>query len=182
MRIESEQMKEIKDFPGYFIAEDGKVYSAKKRTGVKGKGKGLITYLDYKNLKELKLLIDSTNYYKVRLFKDNLGYCKSVHRLVAENFIPNPDNLPQVNHIDENKLNNHVSNLEWVTHKQNLQHSKCRYIWTVQNTITKEQTEVVNLTEFCREMSINCGSLYNTLGNKNWTHKNYKIISKIKFK
>ena len=46
-----------------------------------------------------------------------------VNRLVAQHFIPNPDNLPEVNHIDGNKENNHVSNLEWTDRSRNVKHS-----------------------------------------------------------
>lgn len=64
-------------------------------------------------------------YYKVHLSQENgKGKTKWVHRLVAEAFLGLPVSSDlEVNHIDENKLNNHVSNLEWVTHRQNLMHN-----------------------------------------------------------
>lgn len=58
-------------------------------------------------------------YYKANLYRDGKMEVKSVHRLVAETFIPNPDNLPQVNHKDEDKGNNLVENLEWCTASYN---------------------------------------------------------------
>lgn len=60
-----------------------------------------------------------TGYYAVNLSKNNKQKSKRIHRLVAETFIPNPDNLPQVNHKDENKLNNNVANLEWCDNTYN---------------------------------------------------------------
>lgn len=56
---------------------------------------------------------NGSGYKFVYLWKDNKQHRYYVHRLVAETFIPNPDNLPEVNHIDNNKNNNHVNNLEW---------------------------------------------------------------------
>jgi len=63
-------------------------------------------------------------YLKVGLMKDGKCCKKRVNRLVAQAFIPNPYNLPQVNHIDGNKQNNSFTNLEWVTNEQNAHHRK----------------------------------------------------------
>lgn len=64
-------------------------------------------------------------YLKVTLSINNVKYQVAVHRLVAEAFIPNPDNLPCVNHKDENPLNNNVDNLEWCTHQYNTNYGTC---------------------------------------------------------
>jgi hypothetical protein len=68
----------------------------------------------------LKHSMSDTGYYTVYVDKAN----KLLHRLIAETFIPNPDNLPCVNHKDGNKLNNNIDNLEWCTQKENNIHAK----------------------------------------------------------
>lgn len=72
----------------------------------------------------LRPAVSKHGYERVCLFKMDRERRYRVHRLVAEAFIQNPDNLPQVNHIDGNKRNNHVYNLEWVTGEENMHHAK----------------------------------------------------------
>ena len=62
-------------------------------------------------------------YISKSLFKEGVSKSHTIHRLVALAFIPNPENKPHINHIDNNTYNNHVSNLEWVTQKENLKHA-----------------------------------------------------------
>lgn len=84
---------------------------------------GRIKSLNYRNTKEeriLKLNTTKDGYQLVGLYKDKKLKWLQVHRLVAMAFIPNPNNLPQINHIDECKTNNHVDNLEWCTAKYNI--------------------------------------------------------------
>ena len=66
--------------------------------------------------------VDNVGYYQCNLYKEKKRYFKRVHKLVAETFIDNPNNLPQVNHIDGNKLNNNINNLEWTDNSANTQH------------------------------------------------------------
>ena len=96
--------KETKDNPNYLVSNTGRV----RRRGSK---------VDH-SVRDLK------GFLATDLYKDNSRSTKRVHRLVAEAFIPNPDGKPEVNHIDGNKHNNRVSNLEWVTSKEN-----CRHAW-----------------------------------------------------
>ena len=73
--------------------------------------------------KLLSLTNTSTGYKKVELVKNGQRKSIRVHRLVAQAFIPNPENKLEVNHIDGNKTNNHVENLEWVTSSENTIHA-----------------------------------------------------------
>lgn len=65
----------------------------------------------------------SDGYHQVSLYNNGVRSTKRVHRLVAEAYIPNPENKPDINHKDGNKLNNDVSNLEWCTKSENMRHA-----------------------------------------------------------
>ena len=102
--------RDIKNYENlYQISNYGKVKSKEKYAGH-----------SLRKEKILKQYIDKDGYIKVILCKNNKTHFLSVHRLIAEAFIPNPDNLPQINHKDENKKNNKLSNLEWCTCKYNI--------------------------------------------------------------
>lgn len=95
--IKIKKIQGIDDAPGeYFVSESGEIF------------------------KKLKPWRSSNGYLDFKFGKN--GKHKRVHRIVAETFIPNPDNLPEVNHKDRNIYNNDVSNLEWVTRKENMNH------------------------------------------------------------
>ena len=81
-------------------------------------------------------------YLVISLFHDGKMYLKPVHRLVAEAFIPNPEGKPQVNHIDGNKLNNNIDNLEWVTSKENLLHARRTGLHTSDGDIPVKQLDM----------------------------------------
>lgn len=88
-----------------------------------GRVKSLERFSAHKHLISERILKENNlgtgGYKSVMLYKNGVVKRFTVHRLVALAFIPNPKNLPQVGHKDENNTNNHVTNLEWVTPKQN---------------------------------------------------------------
>lgn len=111
-------MKDIPGFEGrYAVANDGRVWSYPKRVTIPNNGYRLH---DSRWLKQFYRGSGSQKYAIVEL--DGRDY--AIHRLVAIVFIPNPDSLPEVNHIDGDRRNNNVTNLEWVTHKGNMQHAQ----------------------------------------------------------
>ena len=107
-------MKEIVGFPMYTLSVDGTVYSRY----IKG-GQGRIG----EKLNPLVQVLDGTGYYIVSLINQDGKFKKSIHRLLAEHYIPNPENKAHVNHIDGCKTNNAIENLEWATPLENAQHA-----------------------------------------------------------
>lgn len=153
-------MKVLSLFDGkYEIFDDGRIVSHARKKPKEMLGK--ITNCGYRML----VLHDKTG---KRIYRN-------VHRLVAEAFIPNPDNLPEVNHKDGNKLNNCVDNLEWVSTKQNLLHcrdfigSKRQKI-TLQdaNEIRKLKKQGVSNSEITKRYGIKKTEIGYIMQNKRW--------------
>lgn len=127
MEIEAEVWKDIKGYEGlYQVSNLGNVKSI-PRPRTKG---GI--------LKQRK---SNSGYSQVRFTKEHKGYMLYVHRLVAQAFITNPNNLPQVNHKDGNKQNNRADNLEWITSQDNVLH---RFRVLKQEPVRKYKEEKIN--------------------------------------
>lgn len=108
-----EKWRDIANFEGlYLISNLGHVKSVER---YKRNNAGT----QFVNERLRVLTPDKDGYLKVCLSKDGKHYVRSVHRLVAEAFIPNPDNLPVINHKNEDKQDNRVENLEWCTVQYN---------------------------------------------------------------
>lgn len=117
---EIEVWKDIKNFPNYQVSNYGKIKSKERITNVGIKNIKQIKRKE-KILKPLKI---TKGYLGIRLYNEKVkGKTFKIHRLVAETFIPNPNNYKQINHIDGNKENNCVENLEWCDRSYNIRHA-----------------------------------------------------------
>lgn len=150
---------DIKDFPNYYVTDTGEVWSHR---GKKLKGwKNPAGYLQYD-------------------LKNNLGFKKHYgHRLIAEAFIPNPNNLPYVCHKDDNTSNNCASNLFWGTHQDNmddrgLKGRQARGIKTNTAKLTEAQVRDIRSRPdhegLDREFGISYQHVLNIRGRKSWKH------------
>lgn len=103
--MKTEIWKDIPGYEGYYIVSSlGRVYSVKKKL--------------------LKVpWLTQRGYHEIALYRNTDRKVWKVHRIVAVAFIPNPNHKPQVNHLDGNKINNRLDNLEWVTAKENVIHA-----------------------------------------------------------
>jgi len=166
-------MKELQRNTNYMVDKQGNVYSKKRN----------------------KILSPKENhdgYLRIQLWKANKCEYVSIHRLIAETFIENVDNKPFVNHIDGNKQNNNVENLEWCTQKENIKHAfdtglstRCPKNWKI-NSISVEQyskTDIYIKTfpstmEVERQLGIPHSQISNVCKNK----KNYVTAGGFKWK
>lgn len=160
-------MREIEGFENnYLITEDGDVFNKKTK-------------------KQLKPRLNNKGYLIFDLYKNNKRYQKLSHRLVAETYIKNEFNYAVVNHLDFNKINNNVKNLEWCTQKQNIEHSGIiskmnisRMKRVIQiNKETKEVVKVFNsIMEVERELGISNSNISECCSGKRKTAGGYTWI------
>ena len=162
----NEEWRDIKGYEGlYQVSNLGRVRSLNCRGH-----KGCIGILTPR--------LDGKGYEMVALYKEGKARNTKVHRLVAQAFIPNPNNHPQVNHKDEDKTNNNVDNLEWCTNEYN--HNYGTRNERVAKSLSKKVIcittgEIFNsMREACRKYDINTGRMTECCQGKRKTAGGYK--------
>jgi len=155
-----ETYKIIKDFENYSISNWGNVKNNKTNMVLKFR--------------------DCFGYNRVSLYDKNISKPKNinVHRLVAEYFIPNPENKTQVNHIDGDRGNNHYTNLEWATQSENMKHKHYVLEKGIKNITLEKDGEIYffkSIKQACDKLNLCAPALSRLSNGKLKTHKGYKL-------
>ena len=162
--------KEVKGYENlYEVNENGIIRSIPhlRKNGVNG------SYINKGRI--MKQRINTSGYLVLRLSKNGVVKNEFVHVIVAKAFIPNPHNLPQVNHKDENKLNNNVDNLEWCDNKYNQIYSFGKPVLEIDEEGNKKVYR--SLSEF-EELGIHYQYIQRSIKlKKAYKGKNYYFIS-----
>ena len=164
--------KDVKDYEGlYQISNYGRVkrLSKQKRNyNINTKKYDTIILPD----KIVTPQLNQYGYYRIGLTKNGKRKCHSVHKLVAQAFIPNPENKPQINHKDENKQNNYVENLEWCTAKYNINYGtrNKRTGQKQMKPILCVETGVIyeSLSEASKSMELSMGNISCVCRHRKW--------------
>lgn len=166
--------KDIKGYEGYYqVSNLGRVRSLDRIDSLNRKRYGKILVRKHNN----------RNYFTHCLKINGKAHYFLVHRLVALAFIPNPKNLPQVNHIDEDKSNNRVSNLEWCDAKYNdnygnrnrIAGKKHRKAVIATNVQTKEIIEIPSMTIAQEKYGFSLKSVWNCCNGRQKQYKGYSF-------
>lgn len=144
---------------------------------------GRVKSMEYHNTKGvrregiLKPAVDGSGYFRCALSKENILITYKVHRLVAQTFIPNPNNYPQVNHLNGNKQDNRVCNLEWTDNSGNILHAYRTGLLPhhdghftpviVENIITKEQIRFKRIKDAAEYIGVDRNTATHRLNNPN---------------
>lgn len=156
-------MKRYKDTE-YFVTEDGKVF---------------------RNGRELKQSINDKGYYTLKLSFGKTTKKIRINQLVAELYIPNPENKPEVNHLNGDKSNNNVSNLQWNTHKENMEHASINKLMSrgenhPKSKLTIEQVNYIRtnyiprhkeygMRALAKKFNVTKQPIHDIIHNKTWT-------------
>lgn len=158
--------REIAGYEGmYLVSDEGQIVSLPREVSGRNKFGDITAHRSKRVLKNHLRGRNGLLYECVALTKNGKTERISVHRLVAQAFIPNPDNLPEVNHIDKNTKNNRVENLEWCTRQYNIEYSKNKAV--VQSNKNGVVARFKSITEASRATGIGRTSINNVL--KGWS-------------
>ncbi|MGJ3781575.1 HNH endonuclease [Lactiplantibacillus plantarum] len=170
--IKIEVWRELPGVPFVEVSSFGDVHTLDRVVPCRGKGTRLVKG------RVLKQYPNKGGYLKVDISINGTKVHREVHRLVAQTFIPNSDNLPEVNHKDCDRTNNNISNLEWCTHEYNMQY-KNKYGKSLGhpvlaiNLATLEVYRFRSQSETSRKLGLGHGSLNEVIKGKRNQTKGY---------